>query len=97
MMFPTHPGASPLFRVHMRERPQLRLSRFDPTFIDLRRALIAFVSALLVDSTNALVRRVMMQAWSGARLAQDITAAAIMLSAAGRYPEQVLLDRENAL
>jgi hypothetical protein len=90
MMIPTCFGqASPVWRVTLL---QTRLQNwafgclvsFDPMFIDLRVAFAALVTRSFVLAANALVRHVMSRAWRGARLAQDITAAATMVAAAGQ-------------
>jgi hypothetical protein len=42
------------------------------------------VTRSLIQAADALVRHVMGRAWRGARFAEDITAAATMVAAAGR-------------
>ncbi|QPF91281.1 hypothetical protein [Bradyrhizobium commune] len=86
MIIPTHfgPAASPW-------RTQLwsswafgRLVSLDLMAVDLRFALASVVARSLVQVADALVRHVMARAWRGARFAEDITAAATMVAAAGR-------------
>ena len=85
MIIPTHFGpAGPLWR------PQLwhawafgRLVSIDLIVVDLRLALASVVVRSLVQAADALVRHVMGRAWRGARFAEDITAAATMVAAAG--------------
>ncbi|MBR0853484.1 hypothetical protein [Bradyrhizobium liaoningense] len=50
---------------------------------DLRVALATVVARALVQAADALVRHVMGRAFRGARFAEDITAAATMVAAAG--------------
>ena len=52
--------------------------------VDLRFALASVVARSLTQAADALVRHVMGRAWQGARFAEDITAAATMVAAAGR-------------
>jgi hypothetical protein len=60
-----------------------RLVSLDLMVIDLRLALVTVVARSLVQAADALVRHVMARAWRGARFAEDITAAATMVAAAG--------------
>ncbi|MCK1338320.1 hypothetical protein IVB38_20440 [Bradyrhizobium sp. 38] len=60
-----------------------RLVSLDLMVIDLRLALATVVARSLVQAADALVRHVMARAWRGARFAEDITAAATMVAAAG--------------
>jgi hypothetical protein len=57
---------------------------FDFTAVDLRVALATMLTRSLIQAADALVRHVMGRAWRGARLAEDITAAATMVAAARR-------------
>ncbi|MCK1357866.1 hypothetical protein [Bradyrhizobium sp. 199] len=91
MIIPTHFGpAVPLWRAQMWQAQiwqALALSRLvslDLMAIDLRLALASVVTRSLVQAADALVRHVMGRAWQGARFAEDITAAATMVAAAGR-------------
>lgn len=91
MIIPTHFGpAAPLWRAQMRQAQiwqALALSRLvslDLMAVDLRLALASAVTRSLVQAADALVRHVMGRAWQGARFAEDITAAATMVAAAGR-------------
>ncbi|MGY4509979.1 hypothetical protein [Bradyrhizobium sp. USDA 3650] len=59
-----------------------RLVSLDLMVLDLRLALATMVARFLVQAADALVRHVMARAWRGARLAEDITAAATMVAAA---------------
>jgi hypothetical protein len=52
--------------------------------VDLRLALATVVARSLVQAADALVRHFMGRAWRGARFAEDITAAATKVAAAGR-------------
>ncbi len=86
MITPTQlAAASPLLRAHIRVQSLLfaRLVSFDLMFVDLRVVLAAFITRSLLQAADALVRHVMGRAWRGARFAQDITAAATMVAAAG--------------
>jgi hypothetical protein len=91
MIIPTHFGpAGPLWR------PQAfqariwqawafnRVVSLDLMAVDLRLALATVVARSLVQAADALVRHFMGRAWRGARFAEDITAAATMVAAAGR-------------
>ena len=91
MIIPTHFGpAGPLWR------PQVfqariwqtwafnRVVSLDLMAVDLRLVLATVVARSLVQAADALVRHVMGRAWRGARFAEDITAAATMVAAAGR-------------
>jgi len=83
MITPTYLGmVSPLWRAHMWALG--RLVSFDLMFVDLRVVLATLITRSLVQAADAMVRQVMGQAWRGARFAQDITAAATMVAAAGR-------------
>jgi hypothetical protein len=99
MIIPTHFGqAGPLwrsqpfqvqaFRVQVKAWQAWAFSRLvslDVTAItDLRLALATAATRSLVQAADALVRHVMGRAWQGARFAEDITAAATMVAAAGR-------------
>lgn len=91
MIIPTHFGpAAPLWRAQMWQAQiwqALALSRLvslDLMAVDLRLALASAVTRSLVQAADALVRHVMGRAWQGARFAEDITAAATMVAAAGR-------------
>ena len=90
MIIPTHFGpAGPLWR------PQVfqariwqtwafnRVVSLDLMAVDLRLALATVVARSLVQAADALVRHDMGRAWRGARFAEDITAAATMVAAAG--------------
>jgi hypothetical protein len=59
-----------------------RLVSLDLMVVDLRLALATMVARFLVQAADALVRHVMGRAWRGARVAEDITAAATMVAAA---------------
>jgi hypothetical protein len=61
-----------------------RLVSPDLMAVDLRFALVSVVTRSLVQAADALVRHFMGRAWQGARFAEDITAAATMVAAAGR-------------
>ena len=61
-----------------------RVVSLDLMAVDLRLALATVVARSLVQAADALVRHVMGRAWRGARFAEDITAAATMVAAAGR-------------
>ncbi|MBR0842960.1 hypothetical protein JQ607_22385 [Bradyrhizobium liaoningense] len=60
-----------------------RLVSPDLMVSDLRVALATVVARALVQAADALVRHVMGRAFRGARFAEDITAAATMVAAAG--------------
>ena len=61
-----------------------RLVSADLMVVDLRLALASVVTRSLIQAADALVRHFMGRAWRGARFAEDITAAATMVAAAGR-------------
>jgi hypothetical protein len=87
MIVPTYFGqAGPLCRAQGVAQSWLlaRLVSFDPTFVDLRVVLATLIARSLLQAVDAMVRRFMGRAWRGARFAQDITAAATMVAAAGR-------------
>lgn len=87
MIIPTHFGpAGPLWRAQasLHARAFNRLMFFDLTVVDLRVAIATMVTRSLIQAADALVRHVMGRAWRGARFAEDITAAATMVAAAGR-------------
>ncbi|MFT4119862.1 hypothetical protein [Bradyrhizobium sp.] len=95
MFIPTHfRPAGPLWRSRVPLQASLyswafsRLVFFDFTVVDLRIAFATMVTRSLVRGADALarhvVRSVMGRAWRGARFAEDITAAATMVAAAGR-------------
>jgi hypothetical protein len=95
MIIPTHFGpAGPLWRAQMWQAQFWqglafsRLISLDLTAADLRLALATAVTRSLIQAADALVHHVarsfMGRAWRGARFAQDITAAATMVAAAGR-------------
>jgi hypothetical protein len=86
MMIPTYPGlAAPLWRARNWHAWAFnRLLSLDLTVGDLRVALAAMMARLLLQAADALVRHVMGRAWQGARFAENITAAATMVAAAGR-------------
>jgi hypothetical protein len=90
MFIPTHFGtAGPLWRAQASLHASLHswaFSRrvfFDPTVVDLRVALATMVTRSLIQAADSMVRHVMGRAWRGARFAEDITAAATMVAAAG--------------
>ena len=60
-----------------------RLVSADLMAVDLRLALASVVTRSLIQAADALVRHFMGRAWRGARFAEDITAAATMVAAAG--------------
>ena len=60
-----------------------RLVSADLMVVDLRLALASVVTRSLIQAADALVRHFMGRAWRGARFAEDITAAATMVAAAG--------------
>ncbi|MBR0957904.1 hypothetical protein [Bradyrhizobium japonicum] len=91
MITPIHLGlAGPLWRAQLWHGQMLRAWAFgrlvslDLMVVDLRLALATAVTRSLVHAADALVRHVMGRAWRGARFAEDITAAATMVAAAGR-------------
>jgi hypothetical protein len=83
MFIPTHPG--PLWRAQASLLAWSfgRLMFLDLTVVDLRVALATMLTRSLIQAADALVRHVMGRAWQGARFAEDITAAATMVAAAG--------------
>lgn len=90
MIIPTHFGpVGPLWRAQatlhasLYSRAFSRLIFFDLTVVDLRVALATMVTRSLIQAADALVRHFMGRAWRGARFAEDITAAATMVAAAG--------------
>ena len=90
MLPTTFSQASPLWRVQALlqtwtlGRTLGRLGVFDLMFVDLRLAIVTLIARSLLGAADAVVRHVMGRAWQGARFAQDITAAATMVAAAGR-------------
>ena len=87
MLPTTFSPVSPLWRVHalLQTWAFSRLGAFDLMFVvDLRLAIAALIARSLLQAADAVVRHVMGRAWRGARFAQDITAAATMVAAAGR-------------
>lgn len=86
MIIPTHFGsAGPLWRAQMWQARGLRRHvSFDLMAADLRFAFASVVARSLIQAADALVRHIMGRAWQGARFAEDITAAATMVAAAGR-------------
>jgi hypothetical protein len=87
MIIPTHFGpAGPLWRAQASLHAWAfgRLVFSDLIAVDLRFALASVVTRSLVQAADALVRHIMGRAWRGARFAEDITAAATMVAAAGR-------------
>jgi hypothetical protein len=86
MIIPTHLGpAGPLWRAQASLHAWSfgRLMFLDLTVVDLRVALATMLTRSLIQAADALVRHVMGRAWQGARFAEDITAAATMVAAAG--------------
>ena len=90
MIIPTHFGpAGPLWRAQAFQARAWqawvfgRLVSLDLMVVDLRFALATVVARSLVQVADALVRHFMGRAWRGARFAEDITAAATMVAAAG--------------
>ncbi|RXH22866.1 MULTISPECIES: hypothetical protein [Bradyrhizobium] len=84
MIIPTHFGpAVPLWQAWSVSAFG-RLVSLDLMAVDLRFALASVVARSLTQVADALVRHVMGRAWRGARFAEDITAAATMVAAAGR-------------
>ncbi len=61
-----------------------RLVFFDLTVVDLRVAFVTMLTRSLIQTADDLVRQFMGRAWRGARFAENITAAATMVAAAGR-------------
>ncbi|RXH01521.1 hypothetical protein [Bradyrhizobium zhanjiangense] len=86
MIVPTHFGpAGPLWRAQMwQARAFSRLVSLDLMAVDLRFAFASAVARSLIQAADALARHIMSRAWQGARFAEDITAAATMVAAAGR-------------
>ena len=86
MIVPTHFGpALPMLRAQAWSASAFgRLVSLDLMAVDLRFALASVVARSLTQAADALVRHVMARAWRGARFAEDITAAATMVAAAGR-------------
>ena len=86
MLPTTFSQASPLWRVHalLQTWTFCRLGTLDLMFVDLRLAIVALIARSLLQAADAMVRHIMGRAWRGARFAQDITAAATMVAAAGR-------------
>lgn len=86
MIIPTHFGpAVPLWQAQAWSVSAFgRLVSLDLMAVDLRFALASVVARSLTQAADALVRHVMGRAWRGARFAEDITAAATMVAAAGR-------------
>jgi len=90
MIIPTHFGpAGQLWHAQMwQARAFSRLVSLDLMAVDLRFAVACVVTRSLVRAADALVhhvvRSVMGRAFQGARFAEDITAAATMVAAAGR-------------
>ena len=86
MIIPTHFGpALPVLRAQVWSAQAFgRLVSLDLMAVDLRFAFASVVTGSLVQAADALVRHVMGRAWRGARFAEDITAAATMVAAAGR-------------
>ncbi|UQR62757.1 hypothetical protein LRP30_39480 [Bradyrhizobium sp. C-145] len=86
MIVPTHFGpAGPLWRNQMwQARTFSRLVSLDLMAVDLRFAFASVVARSLIQAADALARHIMSRAWQGARFAEDITAAATMVAAAGR-------------
>jgi hypothetical protein len=86
MIIPTHFGpAVPLWQAQAWSVSVFgRLVSLDLMAVDLRFALASVVARSLTQAADALVRHVMGRAWRGARFAEDITAAATMVAAAGR-------------
>lgn len=86
MIIPTHFGpAVPMLRAQVWSLSAFcRLVLHDLMAVDLRFALASIVARSLTQAADALVRHAMGRAWRGARFAEDITAAATMVAAAGR-------------
>jgi len=86
MIIPTHFGpAIPVLRGQAWSTSAIgRLVSLDLIAVDLRVALASVVARPLIRAADALARHVMSRAWRGARFAEDITAAATMVAAAGR-------------
>ncbi|WP_441238651.1 hypothetical protein [Bradyrhizobium sp. 930_D9_N1_4] len=85
MIIPTHFGpAIPMLRAQAWSASAFgRLVSLDLMAVDLRFALASVVARSLSQGADALARSVMARAWRGARFAEDITAAATMVAAAG--------------
>ena len=86
MITPIHLGlAGPLWRAQasLHARGFGRFMFLELPAADLRLALATLVARSLIQAADALVRHVMGRAWRGARFAEDITAAATMVAAAG--------------
>jgi hypothetical protein len=85
MFTPIHLGlAGPLWRTQLWSTWAFgRLASLDLMAVDLRFALASVVARSLTQAADALVHHVMGRAWRGARFAEDITAAATMVAAAG--------------
>ncbi|WP_128928056.1 hypothetical protein [Bradyrhizobium guangxiense] len=85
MIIPTHFGpAVPMLRAQAWSASVFgRLVSLDLMAVDLRFALASLAERSLTQAANALVRHIMGRAWRGARFAEDITAAATMVAAAG--------------
>lgn len=85
MIIPTHFGpAIPMLRAQAWSVSAFgRLVSLDLIAVDLRFALAGATARSLTRVADALVRHVMGRAWRGARFAEDITAAATMVAAAG--------------
>jgi len=86
MIIPTHFGpAGPLWRTQLWSTWAFgRLVSLDLMAVDLRFAFASVVTRSLIQAADALARHFMGRAWRGARFAEDITAAATMVAAAGR-------------
>lgn len=85
MIIPTHFGpAIPMLRAQAWSISAFgRLVSLDLIAADLRFALASVLARSLTRVADELVRHVMGRAWRGARFAEDITAAATMVAAAG--------------
>ena len=85
MIIPTHFGPTiPVLRAQAWSTSAFgRLVSLDLIAVDLRVALASVVARPLIRAADALARHVMSRAWRGARFAEDITAAATMVAAAG--------------
>ena len=85
MIIPTHFGpAIPMLRAQVWSAWALsRLVSLDLMAVDLRFAVASVVARSLIQTADALARQIMGRAWRGARFAEDITAAATMVAAAG--------------
>ena len=86
MIIPTHFGpAIPMLRAQAGSVSAFgRLVSLDLMAVDPRFALASVVARSLTLAADALGRHVMGRAWRGARFADDFTAAASMVAAAGR-------------